>query len=167
MSLHRPVRVLFVCLGNICRSPLAEAIFRQLAEERGLADRFVIDSAGTSAYHAGEPPDPGARRVAERYGIRLAHVARQVRPDELAHWDLLVAMDERNARALERLGAPPERVLRIRDFDPEGPGDVPDPYGRGEEAFERVFGILHRSCLALLEALAPGAGQGRRGASAG
>lgn len=95
--------VLFVCLGNICRSPLAEGIFSHQAEMRGLADRFEVDSAGTGAYHAGEPPDSRSVAVAASHGVRLFGTARQVAMDDFGRFDLIVAMDRSNQRSLERL----------------------------------------------------------------
>ena len=170
--------VLFVCLGNICRSPLAEGIFRHQAELRGLAGRFEVDSAGTGAYHAGEPPDSRSVAVAASRGVRLAGTARQVVMDDFERFDLIVAMDESNQRSLDRLrdggarrdsgrrqrgrgGATPRgdrhraRIVMMRDYDPGGGDpDVPDPYYGGAEGFERVYRILERACGGLLDELA-------------
>jgi len=150
-----PTHVLFVCLGNICRSPLAEAVFRAKIAEAGLADAFAVDSAGTGSWHVGEPPDERTRRVARARGIELARTARQIRRDELDRWDYIVVMDESNRRDVLSLGADPARVVKLRDFDPEGPGDVPDPYYGGLDAFEQVYGIIDRSLDGFLEALRP------------
>lgn len=143
---QRPIRVLFLCLGNICRSPLAEGVFRARVEERGLAARFEIDSAGTSSYHAGEPPDRGSVEVARANGIDIsAQRSRPLLPEDLARFDFVVAMDHRNlARVRDAL--PTERAFLAREFDPEATGsfDVPDPWGGARGGFEEVFGILDR-----------------------
>lgn len=160
-STDDPVGVLFVCLGNICRSPLAEGIFRDLLEERGLSHRFRVDSAGTGAYHVGEPPDPRSRRVAQEHGVTLEGRARQVRPEDFQTFDYVIAMDRENLRNLERLegGAGQSAALHLlREFDPEGEGpdggEVPDPYYGGPDGFERVYRMVRRSCRALLDELA-------------
>ena len=146
-----PLRILFVCLGNICRSPLAEGIFR-----KGLADRVRVDSAGTGDWHVGEPPHPRSAAVAERRGVRLDSRARQVRPADLEDFDYVVAMDASNLAELRRLASGPARIHRLREFDPMGDDsdlDVPDPYGGGPEGFERVHDVVERSCTGLLEHL--------------
>ena len=154
--------VLFVCLGNICRSPLAEGIFAALAEERGMADRFRVDSAGTGAYHLGKPPDSRSTEVARAHGMRLTGRARQVTRRDMTDFDVVVAMDRSNRRSLDSLcrqagqgiGGVAEVVL-MRDYDPGARDpDVPDPYYGGREGFERVHRILERACGGLLEALA-------------
>lgn len=149
------VRVLFICLGNICRSPLAEGVFRSLVEAEGLADRFVVDSAGTSGYHEGERPDPRMRRVAEARGVVLTSRARKVVAADVERFDYLIVMDssnERDVRALAARVRPDATVRRLREFDPEADGDldVPDPYYGGVDGFERVYDIVERSCLGLL-----------------
>lgn len=158
------VSVLFVCLGNICRSPLAEGIFAALATERGLGDRYDVDSAGTAAYHSGEPPDSRSTAVAEAHGLRLTGHARQVTPRDLERFDIVVAMDRSNRRSLERLrrrvrgrsGSLADIVL-MRDYDPGArDSDVPDPYYGGADGFERVYRILERACNGLLDDLAGG-----------
>ncbi|MDE2974158.1 MAG: low molecular weight phosphotyrosine protein phosphatase [Gemmatimonadota bacterium] len=154
-----PVSVLFVCLGNICRSPLAEGIFAALAKERGLEGEFRVDSAGTAAYHSGEPADSRSAAVAAAHGVRLTGVARQVAPRDFERFDVVVAMDRSNRRSLERLrrrvrGGPAEIVM-MRDYDPGARDpDVPDPYYGGSAGFERVFRILERACTGLLDELA-------------
>lgn len=160
-----PVRVLFVCLGNICRSPLAEGVFRHLAEEADLGHAVEVDSAGTGAYHVGEDPDPRSREVAERHGIHLEGHARQAEPRDFSTFDLVVAMDRSNRRDLERLGRDAgEAELRLlREFDPEAGDDldVPDPYYGGEDGFDRVYEMVHRSCRALLDEIATRIDPGR------
>ena len=159
-----PVSVLFVCLGNICRSPLAEGVFLAVAEARGLGSRFEADSAGTAAYHSGEPPDPRTTAVAARHGVHLTSIARQATRHDFQRFDLIVAMDRSNRRSLERLrGHRPRpgaaRIVMMRDYDPEsGDPDVPDPYYGGAEGFERVYGIVERCCEGLLDELADGPG---------
>ncbi len=159
--------VLFVCLGNICRSPLGEGIFAALAKERGLADHFHVDSAGTAAYHTGEPPDSRSIAVAAAHGVRLTGSARQVTPRDMERFDVIVAMDRSNRRSLERLRQRSRRrrgrladIVLMRDYDPEARDpDVPDPYYGGQDGFERVYRILERACGGLLDELA-GAGRG-------
>lgn len=156
---NRPTSVLFVCLGNICRSPLAEGVFRELVSGQGLEGEFYIDSAGTGAYHAGEAPDPRSVAVAEVHDVRLAGLARQVTPRDLENFDWVVAMDDDNRRSLRSLhtegaGA---RIVLMRDFDSEGAGgDVPDPYYGGADGFGQVYDIVNRSCRGLLEELTKG-----------
>lgn len=153
--------VLFVCLGNICRSPLAEGVFRHMAAARGLSDQFNVDSAGTGAWHVGEPPDPRSMEVAARHGVRLNGQARQVRPEDFSEFDLVVAMDRDNLRHLERqaaAGSGHARVRLLRSWDPEAGNDldVPDPYYGGGSGFDHVFDMVERSCEALLNELSRG-----------
>jgi protein-tyrosine phosphatase len=150
--------VLFVCLGNICRSPLAEGVFQHLVEEEDVARRYRIDSAGTGAWHVGEPADPRAREVASRNGIRLSGRARQVQEDDFHEFDLILAMDRANLRNLEsvRSGSGGHAELRLfREFDPDTDDglEVPDPYYGGSDGFDRVFDMVMRSCRVLLEEL--------------
>lgn len=153
-----PHRVLFVCLGNICRSPLAAAVFAHRAAQRGVRDRFAIDSAGTGHWHVGGPADERTLAVARRHGVPIDHTARQVVRGE--PWDrfaLILAMDGQNRRDLLRLGAPPERVHLMREFDPaviSQPGpDVPDPYTGGDADFEHVFQLLVPACDGVIDHL--------------
>ena len=149
------IRVLFVCLGNICRSPLAGAVFRKLVAERGLADRFEIDSAGISGYHAGDPPDRRSAEVARRRGVELTGRSRKVSPDDLRRFDYVVAMDEENReglRALQAASGGGARVHRLREWDPSPDSpDVPDPYYGGPRGFEDVHDIVERACAGLLD----------------
>jgi protein-tyrosine phosphatase len=149
--------VLFVCLGNICRSPLAEGAFRSLVHARGLEARYRIDSAGTGGWHAGERPDARAIAVARRNGVQLTGRARQVEPADLGDFDYLIAMDRQNLReltALARTHGASAAIRLLREFDPE-PGDsqVPDPYYGGDEGFDRVYEMVLRACAGLLEAI--------------
>ena len=156
-STARRTSVLFVCLGNICRSPLAEGVFRHLAAEAGLADRFEIDSAGTGGWHVGEPPDARARMVAKQHGVALDSRARQVTPEDFERFDHIVAMDHDNLRTLQRMAAAAgadARIALLRSHDPSADGDeVPDPYYGGASGFETVYEMVHRACSALLERL--------------
>src|SRR5688572_30514925 len=106
----KPLRVCFVCMGNICRSPLAENVFRHKARQRGVEQRFDIDSAGTGGWHAGEPPDPRVRQVASARGIRMSGAARQVKREDFSAFDLLICMDDENREALLHMGAPSAKV---------------------------------------------------------
>lgn len=148
-------RVLFVCTGNICRSPTAEGVMRSLVEERGLDGAVEVDSAGTIAYHAGEPPDRRMRRAALDRGYELAGHARQVTRRDLEHFDLIVAMDRDNLAELRLLDGTGSSNLRLfSDFLPEGsPLDVPDPYYGGHQGFERVVDLVEQGCAAILDRL--------------
>jgi protein-tyrosine phosphatase len=148
-------RVLFVCLGNICRSPLAEGVFQHLVHEAGASSGFSVDSAGTSAYHRGDLADERSRAVAKTHGITLTSRARAVVPSDYEDFDLLVAMDDENVGNLKR-ECPDEHTAKIRlmrSWDPEGPGDVPDPYYGGPRGFDLIYEIIDRSCRALLDEL--------------
>ena len=147
--------MLFVCLGNICRSPLAEGIFRDQVRQAGLGDAIEIDSAGIGDWHVGELPDPRTRSVAQRRGLELVSRARQVKSGDLESFDYVVAMDEENLRGLQRLRADTPsgtQVRRLREFDPDADQlDVPDPYYGGEDGFERVHDMVERACAGLLQ----------------
>jgi protein-tyrosine phosphatase len=150
------IGVLFVCLGNICRSPLAEGVFREVVARAGLADRFEIDSAGTSSYHTGDSPDPRTLEVAARRGVQLEHAARQVKDVDLERFDYVVAMDLANLGKLERLvsragGSAELHLLRAFDAEAGDDREVPDPYFGGERGFEDVHDMVERSCAGLLE----------------
>lgn len=152
-----PTKILFVCLGNICRSPLAENVFRHLARERGVEHRFEIDSAGTSGYHAGSPPDARSAATARRRGLELVGASRQLTAADLRRFDLVIAMDAENLeeiQALRERAGGDARVHRLREWDPEADGlDVPDPYYGGERGFDDVHDLVERSCAALLDDL--------------
>lgn len=150
-----PTRVLFVCLGNICRSPLAEGVFKAKIAQRGFADAFTVDSAGTGSWHVGHPPDERTVQTARAHGIELDGTARRIRPDELDDWDYIVVMDDANRRDVLALGADPGRVVKLRDFDPAGPGDVPDPYHGDLEAFAQVYTMIDRSLDGFLASIQP------------
>lgn len=149
------IGVLFVCLGNICRSPLAEGLFIHLARDRGVLDRFEVDSCGTGGWHVGKQADPRSIDVARRHGVELPSRARQV--DAATDWrfDHVLAMDRSNRGDLLALGAPRERVSLMRAWDAtlDGEHDVPDPYYGGADGFDEVYGMLERACAGLLDAL--------------
>ena len=161
VSLAGKKQILFVCLGNIVRSPLAENMFRSLAEERGVGDNYVVDSAGTGSWHVGDPPDPRMRRVAANHGLLYSGRARQFGVKDFDRFDLIIAMDESNQSNLSRQApsaAARDKIRLMREFDPFAePGDpVPDPYYQGIEGFRIVFEIVERSCHNLLDALETG-----------
>lgn len=148
--------VLFVCMGNICRSPTAEGVFRHFVEQAGLSDRLRIDSAGTHAYHTGEPADRRARAAAERRGMSLDGIsARRVTVDDFERFDYIVAMDEDNLLRL-RDEAPAEHHEKISlflDFADCEEREVPDPYYGGAAGFERVLDLVEEASRGLLETL--------------
>ena len=152
------VRICFVCLGNICRSPTAEAVMRHLVKQEGLAQRIEIDSAGTGDWHVGDPPDRRARAVGAARGIPLGGTARQFTAADFARYDHVIAMDGSNRDELLRMAAGPAdraKVRLLRSFDPSAPpgADVPDPYYGGPRGFDEVFDICERACRGLLEHL--------------
>jgi protein-tyrosine phosphatase len=149
--------ILFVCLGNICRSPLAKAIFLDLVKKENLGERFIVDSCGTSSAHSGEGAHWGSVQIANKYNIDLStHCSRQVKKEDFEKFDLIVAMDTQNKRDLVRL-CPSKKdiVICIREYDKLSNGDldVPDPYFGGSEGFEIVYQMLERSCNKLLDTL--------------
>ena len=150
----------FVCAGNICRSPSAEGIFRHLAKERGVLDRFDVDSAGTGNWHVGEAPDIRARDAARARGIALEGVARRFEPVDFARFDYVLAMDHENRDHLRRLAPSDNDLTKIHllcEFDPTSPPDaeVPDPYYGGQADYELVIELCLRACAGLLDRLAP------------
>ncbi len=150
-------KILFVCLGNICRSPLAEAIFKHKLKQRGIEDQFEVDSCGTANYHIGDPPDTRTIANAQRQGITIDHIGRQLQPIDLDYYDLIVAMDKSNLANIFKLQYKEEQIGKItlmREYDPLQNGEeVPDPYYGGEKGFQTVFEILDRSTEALIDKL--------------
>jgi protein-tyrosine phosphatase len=155
--MHRPIRVLFVCLGNICRSPLAEVVMRHHVAVRRLSHRVTLDSAGTGAYHVGEAPDARMQAAAKAHGVETIERlrARQFTGADFTAFDLILAMDQQNLANILRLDARGQfrdRVQLLRDYDPTpGSGEVPDPYYEG--GFSTVYEIVERSTRGLLEDL--------------
>lgn len=150
----KKVNVLFVCMGNICRSPLAHGLFEDLVRREGLADRIWVDSAGTHAYHVGEPPDPRSQQTAECHGIDLSRQrARRVEHTDFEKFDYILAMDRDNYRLLLN-SAPAHHHHKIRlflEFAPERPEEeVPDPYYGGPEGFERVYEMVDAAANGLM-----------------
>lgn len=149
------MRILFVCSGNICRSPMAEALFVHMARERGVLDRFEVDSVGLHGYHEGEAADPRTRRLGARHGVEVTSIAREIRPRDMEDADLILAMDRGHERELIRRGPEHRHKIRLmRSYDPQGGDpDVADPYYGGMEGFERMYEVLHTCCGRLLDAL--------------
>jgi len=161
----RKSRLCFVCLGNICRSPTAEAVMRHLVAQAGLSERAEIESAGTGDWHVGEPRDRRSREVGERRGIPLSGRARQFVPSDFARFDHVLAMDAKNLADLQAM-APDEaargKVRLLRSYDPASPAgaEVPDPYYGGADGFDRVFDVCQAACAGLLEQVRRELGQG-------
>ncbi|MCC6321501.1 MAG: low molecular weight phosphotyrosine protein phosphatase [Phycisphaerales bacterium] len=148
--------VLFVCLGNICRSPLAQGIFEHLLEERGITGDFTVASCGIGHWHIGSPPDPRTVAVADQHGIRLRSRARQIdAAGDPARYELILGMDSRNVASLIRAGYPADRVGLFLGYlaadDPAAPREVPDPYDGDRDGFVRVHGLVRAGAEALLD----------------
>ena len=156
MNSEPKTRILFVCMGNICRSPTAEGVFRFHAEQAGMAERLHVDSAGTHAYHTGEPADRRARAAAERRGMSLEGIsARRVTAEDFERFDYIIAMDEDNLVRL-RDDAPEEHHTKLRlflEFGESSEREVPDPYYGGSAGFERVLDLVEEASRGLLETL--------------
>jgi len=153
--------ILFVCLGNIIRSPLAARLFEHVAEQEGVGEKYRVDSAGTGGWHAGEGPDERMVRTAARRGFHYTNAARQVKRNDLDDFDVIIAMDLENRADLERLAANDKQRAKIRllrHFDPEAEGDVavPDPWYGGPAGFNEAYDIIERSVRSLLAALEAG-----------
>lgn len=155
------IKVLFVCLGNICRSPLAEAVFKKMAKQKGLENQIESDSAGTSDYHIGEAPDKRTLNNARQNGLEIHHKARQVSLIDFEVFDYIIAMDNKNFKDVSELMInhpnPRAELLMMRNFDDDEARDsieVPDPYFGGESGFQKVYGILYRSMLNFIEEIA-------------
>lgn len=149
------IKIIFVCLGNICRSPLAEAIFQHKITQKGLQNRISCDSAGTANYHVGDDPDSRSIEVAVKHGVPIQHKGMQFHHSHGSEFDYIMAMDQSNFRnIIHELGYKHEGLSLMRDFDPKGKGlEVPDPYYGGKDGFEEVYQILDRSTEELIEFL--------------
>jgi len=156
--MRETIKLLFVCTGNICRSPLAHRLFEHLIREKGLDTSFEIESAGTNAqWHEGENADPRMRKVARAHGLVLDHYARQLRISDFQYYDYILAMAHDHMHHMQRLVATENETKALielfRDYDPQENGDVPDPYYDGVEGFEKVYVIVERTCQQLLQNL--------------
>lgn len=153
------MKLLFICLGNICRSPAAEGIMRQMVEERALSNDIIVDSAGIGSWHVGEMPDPRMRKHAARRGYDLSPLrARQFRSDDFQKFDYIIVMDEENYHDVMARGgvyADARKVLRMKDYfiRYKGQQSVPDPYYGGAEGFERALNLIEDGCEGLLKDL--------------
>ncbi len=151
----KPVNVLFVCLGNICRSPTAEGVFQRVVEDAGLADRVNVDSCGTADYHIGEAPDRRSQAAAKRRGVDISQLrARQLSPEDLTRFDYVLVMDRQNLANVRELwhrvgGTEPDLFLSYATGNPDT-DEVPDPYHGGEQGFERVFDLVQNASEGLL-----------------
>lgn len=157
-----PVKLLFVCLGNICRSPTAEGVMRHLVTQAGLGDRFELDGAGTGSWHVGEPPDGRSAAAAAARGIDLGGRARGVTGADFDHYDMILAMDRYNFRDLRAIAPSDEaevKVRMLREFDPMSTPDdfdVPDPYNGGPDGFDHVIDLVQAACRGLLDEILAG-----------
>lgn len=150
------MNVLFVCQGNICRSPLAHTVAEAFVEKHNRKDSIAVDSAGVSAYHVGEGADRRMREVAASYGYTITTRSRQFVRSDFDRFDLILAMDRENCRELQRLARSADHRSKIRlfrDFDPEGRGSVPDPYYGGNRGFHDVYTMISRTCAVLVDDL--------------
>lgn len=144
-----PVKVVFVCMGNICRSPMAEAVFRHLVDQAGLSDRIMVDSCGTGGWHVGEPPHRGTQQVLAQHGIQYAHQARQLCAADLHDADYLIAMDSENLRGIRRIGHTNAELGLLLDYARgEETVEVPDPYNTGR--FDEVYNLVLKGSRGLL-----------------
>lgn len=161
------IGILFVCLGNICRSPAAEGVMKAIVEAAGLSRRFKIDSAGTGRYHIGQLPDQRMRVHARRRGLELTHRCRQVTSSDFDDFDLIIGMDRSNIENLRRIAPSPEaeeKIVAMARFVDMAGGyydHIPDPYYEGSEGFELVLDLLENGCRNLFDILNGGADDGR------
>ena len=156
--MNSTVKVCFVCLGNICRSPLAQGIFEALVKHEGLQDQIIISSAGVGHWHVGNLPDSRMQQTAQKHGINLNSRARQFQAADFEEMDLVLAMDQSNLNSLQKMRPESElkyKLFLFRSFDPESDDnlEVPDPYYGGDNGFEMVYQIVERTCPKVLEYL--------------
>ena len=154
--MSKVVEISFVCLGNICRSPLAQGVFQNLVNQKQLEQKIIVTSAGTSGWHIGDLPDERMCRTAQSKGIQLESRARQFQSADFNRFNLILAMDHSNLARLEEIAPSnlsPEKLMLFRSFDPEcnGNQDVPDPYYGGAKGFEEVYSMVKRTCPPLLD----------------
>lgn len=157
------IEVCFVCMGNICRSPLAQGVFEKCVADEDLQDQIGVSSAGTGSWHVGSPPDGRMQKTANKHGIQLNSRGQQFQPEDFSDFDLILAMDGSNLSILEQICPDPrkaENLKLFRSFDPEANGDfdVPDPYYGGGKGFEIVYEIVDRTCPKILEFIKTRAG---------
>jgi len=152
-------KILFVCLGNICRSPLAEAIFKKQTEQRGLSEKYFADSCGTADFHIGDKPDSRTIRNARHHDVEIIHIGRQLSMGDFKDFDLILTMDRSNHQntmdLMARTSEKKAEVKMIRTYDPESLGiqDIPDPWYGNETGFEEIFQMLWRTCNELINQL--------------
>lgn len=155
----KPHRILFVCLGNICRSPAAEIIFRHRIAEAGRSDDFEVDSAGTIGFHAGKPPDPRMCESLERRGFPIVGRSRQIKASDLDHFDLILTMDQGNHSDVRELDPHGRHHHKIRPFvsylQHDQASHIPDPYYGGQRGFDHVIDLLNDGCEGLLKNFSP------------
>lgn len=160
---NKPHKILFVCLGNICRSPAAEGVMQQLVDRAGLHENFIIDSAGTYGGHAGEPADPRMRQAASRRGYALTSRSRKITTDDFDRFDRIIVMDDANYERVHRMAPSTEaanKIYRMVEFCRHHHATyVPDPYYEGHEGFELVLDLLEDACEGLLENLTESAAE--------
>lgn len=157
-KINKPVKILFVCLGNICRSPAAQGVMQAIIDKKGASDRFELDSAGLYGGHAGDLPDKRMRVHAIRRGYDLTHISRQVRYDDFEYFDMIIGMDHTNIRNLKEMAnsvEEAEKVVPMADFLRlhNYADHIPDPYYEGAEGFENVLDLLEDACQGLYETL--------------
>ena len=159
----KKLKIMFVCLGNICRSPAAHAVLEHKVRERGLEDRIQVSSSGTSAYHVGEEADPRMRNELSEHGVSSPSRAQQFHKSDFEYQDLILAMDRENFSHLRQSlgnGTVPGELTRklrmFRNFDPEGTGDVPDPYYGGSRGFTEVYAMVERTVERILDVFEAG-----------
>ncbi len=153
---NNPDKLLFICMGNICRSPAAEAVFLKLAADRGLTNQFVVDSAGTGGWHIGNRADSRSSAEGTRRGYSLISRARQIKSDDWVDFDYLICMDQDNRTDLLQMGAPDEKIHLLLEWHPDGrQAEVPDPYYGGQQGFIVMYDLIETACENLLSKLVP------------